>query len=169
MFKSIILKLTILEWLIIVAIVITLVALLLSQAQGVSDGDFQLHLSFTGTTPADHRFRVAVGYGHEPEKYLNVVPMPYLNWQILDAWDGSMLPIRCSYSYKYKTDWLGRIVVPASFPRVLIAEYTAPNEPPRYRVILFERRRHQKIVELTVSREPPSDDEAWKPGEITGR
>jgi hypothetical protein len=160
--------LTWIERSVIVAIIVILIALLLAPVQGVADGDFDLHLSFTGSTPPTDRFRVAVGYGHDAEKSLNGDLMTYLNWHEPDAWERPMPPIRCPYSYKLKTDWRGRFIVPKEFPRLLIAEYQSPNEAPRYRAIPFVRKSFQETVELTVPREPPSEAEAWK-SESTGR
>lgn len=162
-------RLSFLEWLIVTAIIVVLAAILLPPRQGVADGDFHLRLSFTGSTTPMHQLRVAVGYGDDPDKYWKSDMQQNLIWHEPDAWDGPMPPIRCSYSYKLKTDWLGRMLVPAVYPRLLIAEYTAPNEAPSYRVIVFERRHGQELVELTIPREPPSDAEAWKPPEGTGR
>jgi hypothetical protein len=50
-----------------------------------------------------------------------------------------------------------------------LIEYTAPNESPIYRIIPFERRHGQELVELTIPREPPSDAEAWKPNVAEGQ
>jgi hypothetical protein len=42
-------------------------------------------------------------------------------------------------------------------------EYSSPGEPASFRVIPFERPSGVDLVELTIPREPPSDDEAWRP------
>jgi|GEM_PF-6950339 len=160
------------EWLAIIAIAVVLIAVMWPRKVGVADGDYQLILSLAGTTQPRDRIRVAIGWGQAPSQYLTSNPEIPPNWHDLSDWDGPY-SIRSSYSYKLKTDWLGRFQPsPAVFQRMALVEYTAANQSPTYRVIPFERIKGQKIVEVSIPREPPSEKEAWRPdaeNENTGR
>lgn len=153
------------EWIVIVTIAVVLIALMWPGFVGVADGDFQLVLKFEGVTQPGDKMRLAIGWGQDPSHYLAAEPEIPPSWHDVSAWDGPY-SINSHYSYQLKTDWLGRIKPgPAVFQRMAFIEYTAPNEPAIYRVIPFERRHGQELVELTIPRKHPTDAEAWQPNE----
>jgi hypothetical protein len=162
-------RLTLLEWLVIAGVVAVVIALLSPHAEQVADGDFELLLHFQGVSPPKSGIRVAVGYGQNPDTYKDYFTPGSklsLEWHEPSQRDGRMPPIRCWYSSTPKRDWLGRIrglSGPAVFHRLLFVEYSSPGKAPKYRVIPFDRHRGEKQVELTIPREPPRDEEAWKP------
>ncbi|MFO0917481.1 MAG: hypothetical protein U0872_04100 [Planctomycetaceae bacterium] len=146
----------------IVLIVVVGLALIapIRSARGI--GSKKLFIHFTGTADSDSQIRVAA-IREKNAAILLVDPLsPEMKWQPVSPEEST---IECTITFTTQTTGCflfsyGKNVVP--YGDSIAVQYIPAHKPPRYRVIPFPWPT-QSTFELTISREPPNDDESWKP------
>ncbi len=146
---------------VIVAIGVILYALLFAPGQSAADGGFNLQVSMDGPSSDEIQIRFARVYRHRLNSGMTEKELEQLNWYpVAELTFPLIVGVEYSIYSRFNAFYeRSKFVCPDG----ILVEYTEANEPSRYRVVPIERRRGQGVVEVTVPREPPTDDEAWTP------
>lgn len=148
---------------IVVTVVIggLLVGILRVGGEGVADADFELVLNLEGNRPENSAQRVVVV--PVQETVVKQMLAEGLSWRDIPHQENPVT-MKFGFSYRVQTGVCLNCRVPEVANRALLIEYVSGGQPAKYRLVPFEIPiAQQRIVTLSIPREPPSDADAWKP------
>lgn len=152
-----------------IVICISLAVIFLSPIQSARGiGSRMLLIHFSGIISPESNIHVAAIRQTEAGYLLSESSHPELKWQEMASHEQDI-----ELHVTYTTDSLSCVLFCYrtkifQYQDAVIVRYMNSDGSPRYRLIPFVWQPTQTI-ELTIPREPPSDAEAWKPPEGTGR
>lgn len=145
-------------------IVVVALALFAPLQTAKGTGSKQLLIHFTGTSAPDVQIQVATIQEKDVAILLTDSSHSEIRWRWQEVpQDESSIECKLIFGFNSTGGLLfsyGRQVFP--YADAIAVKYSVAGESPRYRVIPFAWPT-KSTMELTISREPPNADEAWKP------
>ena len=145
-----------------IVVVILLFAPILS-ARGSGGRELIVHVEGDPTNEA--AIRVAGIMQKHAESLLTDPPHPEVKWQNVDD-ETKQIELRLTHSTVTKSSFLldyGTTRMP--YEDALAVEYRTSSEEPRFRLVSLQDLPKTGAIELTISREPPTEAEVWRPNQ----
>jgi hypothetical protein len=160
--------LTRMELIVASGVLLVLGSMIFVPSRSYGSGKFILKIASDDASPVNKPVRVALIRRKNAAVLLAHHPHPETRW--IELLSDQPLEQLVGFSVTSSQFLFGGSQQKVSVQADAIAvEYASPDEAIKFRVIPFERPHDDRIVELTVPREPPSEAEAWKPPENPGR